>query len=55
MSFDIADLRSDLLFPNWKLKQGESDITIFKSIIEGIKDGQKTRYTIDMFDKYVFT
>ena len=28
------------------------DITIFQSIIEGLKGGQKMRYTIDMFDKY---
>lgn len=45
-------MTAQVLFPNWKLKQGESDITIFKSVIEGIKDGQKIRYTIDMYDKY---
>ncbi|MCP4569910.1 MAG: saccharopine dehydrogenase [FCB group bacterium] len=46
------EITAQILFPNWKLNQGESDITIFKSIIEGTKDGRKMRYTIDMFDKY---
>ncbi len=45
-------MTAQVLFPNWKLKQGESDITIFQSIIEGTKDGLKMRYTIDMYDKY---
>ncbi len=46
------DMTAQVLFPNWKLKQGERDITIFQSIIEGIKDGQKMRYTINMSDRY---
>jgi len=41
-----------VLFPNWKLENGEVDITIFKSTVEGVKDGQKMRYTINMYDKY---
>lgn len=45
-------MTAQVLFPNWKLKHGEVDITIYQSIIEGIKDGQKMRYTIDMYDKY---
>lgn len=46
------EMTSQVLFPNWELKQGEGDITIFQSIIEGIKDGIKMRYTIDMQDRY---
>ncbi|NQT96454.1 MAG: saccharopine dehydrogenase NADP-binding domain-containing protein [Candidatus Marinimicrobia bacterium] len=46
------EMTAQVLFPNWKLKQGEGDITIFQSIIEGIKNGRKMRYTIDMYDKY---
>ena len=45
-------MTAQVLFPNWKLKQGEVDITIYQSIVEGIKNGQKIRYTIDMYDKY---
>ncbi len=46
------EMTGQVLFPNWKLKPGEGDITIFQSIIEGIKDGRKMRYTIDMYDTY---
>ena len=46
------EMTAQVLFPNWKLNPKEVDITIFKSIVEGIKDGKKIRYTIDMFDKY---
>lgn len=46
------DLTAQVLFPNWELKQGEADVTIFQSIIEGVKDGVKKRYTIDMYDRY---
>jgi len=46
------EMTAQVLFPNWKLKQGESDITIFQSIIEGTKDGEKMKYTIDMHDRY---
>jgi saccharopine dehydrogenase-like NADP-dependent oxidoreductase len=45
-------MTAQVLFPKWKLNPGESDITIFKSIIEGIKDGRKMRHTIDMYDTY---
>ncbi len=46
------EVTGQILFPNWKLKQGESDITIFQSIIEGTKEGRKRKYIIDLFDKY---
>lgn len=46
------EMTGQVLFPNWRLKQGEADITIFQSIVEGEKDGKKIRYNIDMNDKY---
>jgi saccharopine dehydrogenase-like NADP-dependent oxidoreductase len=46
------EMTSQVLFRNWKLKKGEGDITVFQSIIKGIKDGIKMRYTIDMYDRY---
>lgn len=46
------ELTAQVLFPNWKLKSGEADITIFQSTIEGLQDGRKMRYTIDMNDRY---
>jgi len=43
---------SKILFSKWQLKEGEADITIFKSIIKGFKDGKKSKYSIELFDKY---
>jgi len=46
------EMTGQVLFPNWKMGQGETDITIFQSIIEGKKDGKRVKYTIDLYDKY---
>jgi lysine 6-dehydrogenase len=46
------DFTAKLLFPMWKLKEGEEDLTIMKVIVEGIKDGKQTRFTWDLFDRY---
>lgn len=46
------EFTSKLLFPKWKLEDGEEDITIMKVIVEGIKDGKNKRYTWDLFDTY---
>jgi len=46
------EFTSKILFPNWKMKDGEADITIFRSIINGIKNGEKSDYSIELFDKY---
>ncbi|MCW8999672.1 MAG: saccharopine dehydrogenase, partial [Kangiellaceae bacterium] len=46
------EMTGQVLFPNWQLKPGEADLTIFQSIVEGIKDGKRTRITIDMNDRY---
>jgi saccharopine dehydrogenase-like NADP-dependent oxidoreductase len=46
------DLTTKLLFPKWKLKEGEEDITIMKVIIEGKKDGKNLRYSYDLLDTY---
>ena len=46
------DMTAQILFPRWKLDKGEGDITILKTIVEGEKDGQKVRCTIDLFDEY---
>lgn len=46
------DLTSKLLFPMWELKEGESELTVLKIIIEGEKDKIKLRYTYDMLDYY---
>ncbi len=46
------ELTTKLLFPKWKLKEGEADITIMKVIVEGQKDGKNVRYTYNLFDEY---
>lgn len=46
------DLTGKVLFPNWQLKKGEPDITIFESIVKGLKDGEPKTYTIDLYDRY---
>ena len=46
------DLTAKLLFPKWKLEEGEVDITVMQVMVEGIKDGKPVRYTWDLFDKY---
>jgi lysine 6-dehydrogenase len=46
------EITAQVLFPNWKLKDGEVDITIYQSIVEGTRNGQKIRYSIDLYDRY---
>jgi lysine 6-dehydrogenase len=45
------DFTAKLLFPKWKLKEGEVDITVMKVIVEGKKKGKRLRYTYDLFNK----
>ncbi len=46
------ELTGKVLFPNWELKKGEADITVFQSIITGMKDGLRREFTIDLHDRY---
>jgi len=46
------DMTAQVLFPNWQLKPGEGDITVFQCVVEGEKDGSPVRFTIDMQDRY---
>ena len=46
------EFTSKLLFPIWKLKEGEEDITVMQVIVEGTKDNRKILYTWDLFDVY---
>jgi len=46
------DVTAKLLFPQWELKPGEKDLTIMRVSVSGTKDGQKTTYTWDLFDRY---
>jgi lysine 6-dehydrogenase len=46
------DFTSSLLFPKWKLNEGEADITIMQVVVEGKKSGKRLRYTWDLYDRY---
>ena len=46
------EFTSKLLFPKWKLEEGEEDITIMKIIVSGTKGSKTFRYTWDLFDTY---
>jgi len=47
-----VDFTAKLLFPKWKLHEGEVDITVMKIIVEGKKKGKAMTYTYDLFDRY---
>jgi saccharopine dehydrogenase-like NADP-dependent oxidoreductase len=46
------DFTAKLLFPKWKLKEGDKDITVMKIIIEGENNSQKFQYTYNLCDRY---
>jgi saccharopine dehydrogenase-like NADP-dependent oxidoreductase len=46
------DVTAGLLFPMWKLEEGEGDVTVLQIIVEGKKNGQKLRYVYDLFDRF---
>ncbi|MHA1706603.1 MAG: saccharopine dehydrogenase family protein [Promethearchaeota archaeon] len=46
------DFTSKILFPKWKLEEGEADLTVLRIIIEGKKEKKRLRYTYEMFDRY---
>ncbi len=46
------EFTSRLLFPKWKLQEGEEDLTIMQVIAEGLKDGVRHRYTWNLNDRY---
>jgi lysine 6-dehydrogenase len=44
------DVTAKLLFPKWKMKPGEKDMTLMRIIIEGTEQGVNRRYTYNLFD-----
>jgi lysine 6-dehydrogenase len=45
-------LTSKLLFDQWRLKEGEADLTVMKVVIEGQKQGRGLCYTYYLLDRY---
>jgi len=46
------EFTSRLLFPKWKLQEGEEDLTIMQVITEGLKNGSRQRFTWDLYDRF---
>jgi saccharopine dehydrogenase-like NADP-dependent oxidoreductase len=46
------DFTAQILFPKWKLQEGEADITVMKIIVEGMKKRKPLRISYDLFDRY---
>ncbi len=46
------DLTAKLLFPMWKLREGEGDVTVMRVIVEGTRGGHRERCTWELFDRY---
>jgi lysine 6-dehydrogenase len=46
------DVTAALLFPKWKLEEGEADLTVMQIVIEGIRDGSGVREIFHLLDRY---
>ncbi len=46
------DLTTKLLFPHWKLEDGESDLTVMRIIIKGMKGREKQEITWNLYDEF---
>ena len=46
------DFTSKILFPQWKLEEGEVDITVMRISVTGTRDGRRTVITYDLYDEY---
>ncbi len=46
------ELTQKLLFPLWKLEEGEVDLTVMRVIVQGTREGIKTSYQWDLYDEY---
>ncbi len=44
------DVTSHLLFKEWKLPDGEADMTVMRVIVDGFVNGKQVRYTYDLLD-----
>ncbi|MEN8117156.1 MAG: saccharopine dehydrogenase C-terminal domain-containing protein [Bacteroidota bacterium] len=46
------DVTAKLLFPKWKLKEGEEDFTIMRIVIKGIEDNKNRKYIYNLLDRF---
>ena len=45
------DLTSRLLFPLWKLEDGEEDLTVMRVSVDGVEGGTRVRRTFELLDR----
>ena len=45
-------LTSRLLFDQWRMEEGEEDLTVMRVTVEGRKAGRRLRYRYDLLDRY---
>ena len=46
------EMTSKLLFPKWKMEEGDKDFTIMRIIIKGVNNGKKTTHQYDLLDRF---
>lgn len=46
------DVTAKLLFPKWKLDDGEAEFTFLRVVVEGVKDDRRMRHSFELFDEY---
>ena len=46
------DMTAKLLFPKWKMKDGDKDFTIMRIIIKGIENEKNVQYQYNLLDRY---
>ena len=46
------DVTAKLLFPKWKLDEGEAEFTFLRVVVEGVKDDRRMRHSFELFDEY---
>ena len=46
------DFTARLLFPKWKMEEGEADITVMQVAVEGKRGGKGERHVYDLLDRY---
>ncbi len=52
VSIRPLDLTAALLFPRWKMRPGEGDVTVMRVTVEGKKDGRRAGFQYDLVDRY---
>ena len=52
MKIRPIDVTAKLLFPKWKLKEGEEDFTIMRIVIEGMENGNNKKYIYNLLDRF---